>query len=311
MRYLPLLIAPLVFVDVFLILLTLISEEGRARVDRRIHDLRPEPKRSSLAEKLSLPFYERVVMPAMHKVVRAVGGLAPAAVLARTQAALEKGGHPLSLSAHSFITIRVFSAVGGLAAGYWLSANPAIAGNARLPLILLAVAVGLLAPIYLLQKSIEGRHAQIRKALPDIIDLLVVSVEAGSGLDGALLEVISRKEGPLPDEFERLLGEIRVGKGRRRAWQDMANRVDEENLSALVAALIQAEEVGISIGNALRAQADSVRIRRSLQIRELAATLPVKMLFPLIFCIFPALFVILLGPGLLAITDILSILRGQ
>ncbi|MEA3403914.1 MAG: type II secretion system F family protein [Armatimonadota bacterium] len=304
-------IAALVFADVLLILLTLMSEEGRARVERRIHDLRPERKRSPLAEKLSLPFYERAVLPAIEKVVKAVGGLAPTAMLAQTRAGLEKAGNPLGLSAHSFITVRVFSAIGGLAAAYWISASPTIGDNVRLPRILVVVTVGLLAPVYVLQKSIDRRHAEIRKALPDIIDLLVVSVEAGSGLDGALLEVVSRKEGPLPDEFERLLREIRVGKTRRRAWQDMAKRIDEENLSALVTALIQAEEVGVSIGKALRAQADSVRVRRSLQIRELAATLPVKMIFPLVFCIFPALFVILLGPGLLSLTDILGVLSGR
>ncbi|MGD9496141.1 MAG: type II secretion system F family protein [Armatimonadota bacterium] len=308
---LVILVAALVYIEVMVVTVTLVGDEGRARLAKRVRHLAPQPQRTPLAEKLSLPFAERILAPAAARVVRFVGGLAPAETLASAHAELERGGHPLGLTAASFVTLRAFSAVGGVAAAIWFWRSPLIGDNGHLPLAGLALTVGLLAPMYILQKAIEGRHAQIRRALPDVIDLLVVSVEAGSGLDGALAEVVSRKEGPLVDEFQRLLGEVRVGKTRRQAWQDMAERVGEDHLSALVAALTHAEQLGVSIAKALRAQADSLRTTRSLQVREAAAALPVKMLFPLIFFIFPALFVILLGPGLMSVTKILGVLSGQ
>lgn len=302
-------IVALVFAMVLVVALALMADERRLRVQERVERLHQRP-RSPLAEELALPFYQRVVTPLIKKGINAVGAMAPAEALETTRAELEKAGNPLGLNAQSFVTLRIFCAVAGLAGGFWVFTGPLVGANMRLPLAAFVVVVGVLAPHYILQKSIENRHTQVRKALPDVIDLLVVSVEAGAGLDGALSEVVSRKEGALVEEFERLLGEVRVGKTRKRAWQDMADRVDEDNLNALVASLTQAEQLGVSIAKALRTQSDSLRTRRSLQIRELAAALPVKMLFPLIFFIFPALFVILLGPAVLSMKDVLSAMGG-
>jgi len=299
----------LVFVMVLVVTLALVADERRLRVLERKEQLYQRP-RSPLAEELALPFHQRVLQPLAGRFVNSIGAMAPAEALESARAELEKAGNPMGLNAQSFMTLRVFTAVGGLGVAFWLFNNPAVSDNMRLPLAGFVAIVGLLAPHYILQKSIQGRHGQIRRALPDVIDLLVVSVEAGAGLDGALTEVVRRKEGPLVDEFRRLLGEVRVGKTRKRAWQDMADRVGEDNLNALVASLTQAEQLGVSIAKALRTQSDSLRTRRSLQIKEVAAALPVKMLFPLIFFIFPALFVILLGPGLLSITDVLGALGG-
>jgi tight adherence protein C len=263
-------------------------------------------------DELALPFHKRVLAPMLAKLARRIGSLAPAEALENARIELERAGNPAGLNAHSFVALRMFSVLAGLVMAVWVYRSPAFAGSSlQMPLAGFFLIAGVLGPQYLLQKNIEARHAQIRKALPDVIDLLVVSVEAGAGLDGALAEVCQRKKGPLPDEFARLLGEIRVGKTRRQAWQDMAQRVGEDNLSALVAALTQAEELGVSIAKALRTQSDSLRTRRSLQIREVAAALPVKLLFPLIFFIFPALFVILLGPGLLSMTQVLGVLGGK
>lgn len=304
------LIVALVFAMVLLIVMAWLADERRLRVQERVSRLQQRP-RSPLAEELALPFHERVLKPLLGRFINAIGAMAPAEALENARQELEKAGHPMGLNAQSFMTMRVFSAILGLGGAFWVFTNPLIGAQHRLPLAGLVLVVGVLAPHYILQKSIQGRHNMIRKALPDIIDLLVVSVEAGAGLDGALAEVVNRKDGPLVDEFTRLLGEVRVGKTRRRAWQDMADRVAEDNLSALVASLAQAEQLGVSIAKALRTQSDSLRTRRSLQIKEVAAALPVKMLFPLIFFIFPSLFVILLGPGLLSMTGLLTTLGGE
>jgi len=302
-------IVGLVFFMVLVIGLAWLADERRLRVQERVERLHQRP-RSPLAEELALPFHERVIKPLLGRFINAIGAMAPSEALENARQELEKAGNPMGLNAQSFMTMRLFTAIAGIGGAFWVFTNPAIGANMRLPLAGFVLLVGILAPHYILQKSIQGRHNQIRKALPDVIDLLVVSVEAGAGLDGALAEVVHRKEGPLVDEFRRLLGEVRVGKTRRRAWQDMADRVGEDNLSALVASLAQAEQLGVSIAKALRTQSDSLRTRRSLQIKEVAAALPVKMLFPLIFFIFPSLFVILLGPGLMSMTDLLGTLGG-
>ncbi len=309
MFMLVVIIVGLVFAMVLVIGMALLADERRMRVMDRVERLHQVP-RSPLAEELALPFHERVLKPVLGRFINAIGAMAPAEALENARAELERAGNPMGLNAQSFTTMRVFCAVGGIAAAFWLWNNPVMGENMRMPIAGLAAVVGILAPHYILQKSIEGRHNQIRKTLPDIIDLLVVSVEAGAGLDGALQEVVARKEGPLGEEFNRLLGEVRVGKTRKRAWEDMADRTGEDNLNALVASLTQAEQLGVSIAKALRTQSDSLRTRRSLQIKEVAAALPVKMLFPMIFFIFPSLFVILLGPGLMSMTDVLSAMGG-
>jgi len=306
-------ISLLVFIGLLVLLTSLMASEHRIRVEDRKQLLAEmeTKQRSPLAEELALPFHSRVILPSLNRVLNSVGALAPGEALESARKELERAGNPGGLTAQAFVTIRIFSAVAGLAAAMWLFKAPFLSNTLRLPVSTFVLVVGVMAPQYFLQKSIQARHAQIRKALPDIIDLLVVSVEAGSGLDGALAEVVKRKEGPLPDEFSRLLGEVRVGKSRKQAWEDMADRVGEDNLNSLVASLAQAEQLGVSIGKALRTQADSLRTRRSLHIREVAAALPIKMLFPLIFCIFPALFVILIGPGLMSMTSVIGALGGE
>jgi len=310
MGLLIILIAILVFVGLLILLSSTMADERRIRVQQRLQVLHKRP-RSPLAEQLATPFHERVLLPILNRFLNFVGALAPREALQNTRTQLERAGNPSGLTAHAFTTIRIFSAAIALVASVWLFNAPFLAESAmRMPAAGLVLVIGVLAPHYFLQKAIQARHNEIRRALPDIIDLLVVSVEAGAGLDGALSEVVRRKKGALPDEFSRLLGEVRVGKSRKRAWQDMADRVGEENLTALVASLAQAEQLGVSIAKALRTQADALRTRRSLHIREVAAALPVKMLFPLIFFIFPTLFVILLGPGILSMASVIGALGG-
>ncbi len=307
------LITILVFFGFFVLLASVMADERRIRVEERKEQLARMSRRLRvpLAEELAVPFYQRVLLPILNTCLNSVGTLAPSEALDNAHIELERAGNPGGLTAQSFLTLRIFAVVAGFVAALWLFKAPFLSDTLRMPVAGLALVAGVLAPQYILQKATQSRHAHIRKALPDIIDLLVVSVEAGAGLDGALAEVVKRKKGPLADEFSRLLGEVRVGKTRKQAWQDMADRIAEDNLTALVASLAQAEQLGVSIAKALRTQAGSLRTRRSLHIREVAAALPIKMLFPLIFCIFPALFVVLLGPALLSMTTVFSALGGK
>jgi len=173
--------------------------------------------------------------------------------------------------------------------------------------VVLPFAAGLLAPDFLIGARIQNRRRSFAKAFPDVVDLLVVSVEAGVGLDGAVQEVVRRRrEDVAAQELQRVLDYIKVGMPRADAWRKLAERMPVPELSSFVAALVQAEQLGTSIAQVLRAQSDAVRLRRTLLIREQAAKMPVKMLFPMIFFVFPCVFIVVLGPGALKIMHALS-----
>jgi tight adherence protein C len=174
--------------------------------------------------------------------------------------------------------------------------------------------VGLLAwfggrlPINWLRGKAAARQAKIQRALPDTLDLITVSVEAGLGLDAALSKVVEKTRGPLRDEFGRVLQEISLGKVRRVALKDLAARCDVQDLTSFVNAIVQADQMGLGVAEVLRAQADEVRLRRRQRAEETAMKAPVKMLFPLVAFIFPAMMTVLLGPAIWRIYE--SIVSG-
>ena len=156
-----------------------------------------------------------------------------------------------------------------------------------------------------MQSKARNRGKEIQRDLPDILDLLTVSVEAGLGFDAALVKVVERKKGPLADEFGIVLREIRVGKPRKEALRELSERVKVDDITSLVSAVIQADQLGVGISNILRIQAEQVRTKRRQQAEESAMKAPIKMLFPLVFFIFPTLFVVLLGPAIIQIAETL------
>ncbi len=297
-------IAGLIFVGVAIPIVGVYLESRSVRVQERMRKLQ-KPRiapGSPIDRELQRSLWERAVGPALAGIGQSLLKTTPGGAVEQARIKLERAGNPASLDVATFMVIRAISMgigiMGALAViTMWRGAQPLHV----YPVAGLVLFMGVAAPTSFLDSSIKQRQYQITKSMPDLIDLLVVSAEAGTGLDGALAEVVKRKEGPLPDEFERVLTEIRLGKRRSEAWQDLAERCDVEDLQNLVAALHQAEDLGVSIANTLRAQADSLRTRRTMRIRAAAATLSTKMLFPLIFCIFPALFVIVLGPGMMSI----------
>ena len=165
---------------------------------------------------------------------------------------------------------------------------------------------GVAAPIMWLRGRITRRMLRIARALPDTFDLVVVSVEAGLGLEAAIARVAENTAGPLADELRRVLGDMNLGMGRRRALQALAARVRLPAVRTLVSAILQADQTGMGIGTVLRAQGEHLRMQRRQHAEERAMKAPLKMLFPLVFFIFPSLFVVLLGPAMLSLMQTLG-----
>jgi tight adherence protein C len=160
---------------------------------------------------------------------------------------------------------------------------------------------GFIIPEFWLGRKVRARQHAILLMIPDALDLLTISVRAGLGFDAALGKVVEKLNGPLTDEFRRALAEVRVGKARREALRDIVPRTEVVPLTNFIGAIIQAEQLGVSISKVLQVQSEQLRIERRQRAEEQAAKAPIKMLFPLVGCIFPSLFIVILGPAIILI----------
>jgi tight adherence protein C len=212
-------------------------------------------------------------------------------------------GSPAGFEIDRLLVLKVLGAASGL---LWV---PLIFGflgmHGLVAFVMLGVMWGgsFLGPDISLNRKIEARQHEIAVAMPDILDLLVISVEAGLGFEQAVERTGTAVPGPLSDEFRRLLQETRMGATRADALRAMDERTQVEELRSFILAMLQADAFGVSIARILRTQADEMRVRRRLAAEEMAEKAPVKMLFPLVFCIFPAVFVVVLGPALINISQ--------
>jgi tight adherence protein C len=201
-----------------------------------------------------------------------------------------------------FLATKGFLAVGGLIFG--TVAGASVGGGARLLAALCFTAAGFFAPDYFVTLKARSRRERIRSQLPDALDLLAVSVEAGLGFDGAIAKLTEHMEGPLAEEFGLTLSEMKIGESRQDALKRMSERVDAPELSAFTRAIIQADQLGTSLGRILRVQAADTRLRRQAAAEEKAMKAPIKMLFPTVLFIFPAMFLVILGPAILNIQEL-------
>ena len=297
-----LLIAAGVFLAVLLIVLGIASPRPADQVEARLYEY--GDRLMTLEEiELSRPFSERVLLPMIRGSSAFVARFTPLRTIENTQHKLELAGNPNNWSAAEFLGIRGLSALLLAALAFFLLML-ADAGIARQ--LLYSAVMGLLGfflPILWLGNRIKNRQNEIVKTLPDALDLLTISVEAGLPFDGAMQRVAEKWDNELSKGFQRLLTEMQVGKSRREALRDMAGRMEVPDVTSFVAALIQADQLGISIAKVLRIQAEQMRIKRRQRAEEKAQQAPIKMLIPMTFLIFPTSLIVILGPAFLVLKE--------
>jgi tight adherence protein C len=247
------------------------------------------------------PFKERVLAPAVARMARIVLRINRKTSIHDVSVKLIGAG--LSISPQAFLALKGAGAIGGMALGFVLGSTFSGSFLAIVFTALFAVG-GFIVPEFALGAKARGRREQIRADLPDALDLLAVSVEAGLAFDGALTKITEHMSGPLSDEFALALGEVRIGESRAEALRKLAERTGAQEVAAFTRAIIQADQLGISLGRILRVQAADTRNRRQAAAEERAMKAPVKMLFPTVLFIFPTMFIVILGPALLSLLDL-------
>jgi tight adherence protein C len=240
---------------------------------------------------------ERLVAPIGDWLARWSLRLNPRSTTDTVERRLMAAGLGLKLSPTSFLALKGFLALGGVFLGSLVGSSRGFAGVLMGALIV--GAIGFLGPDYALTLKARGRKEKVRAELPDALDLLAVSVEAGLGFDASLAKLNEHMEGPLADEFGLTLSEMRIGESRSEALKRLSERVDAPELSAFTRAIIQADQLGTTLGRILRVQAADARLRRQAAAEEKAMKAPIKMLFPTVLFIFPAMFLVILGPAIL------------
>lgn len=248
-------------------------------------------------------FSTRTIVPAVRRLGDLGRQITPVGYLDRIRMKLLRAGQGDPATLDRFVVLKIIGVVLAPIAVFVVLVVLRIDGLMGLLLAGLVAAFLALGPDLVLDRQVESRVHAIRVALPEVLDLLVISVEAGLGFEQALDRVVDNVPGPLTDEFARMLGEVRAGSSRSEAMRAMESRVDVPEVRSFILAMLQADTFGVSIAKVLRTQADEMRIKRRQLAQEEAQKAPVKMLIPMVFCIFPALFVVVLGPAVFDILD--------
>jgi tight adherence protein C len=257
----------------------------------------------SLTEaELSLPFTDRVIKPIFDKLGKIMTSRMQGGQQQAIQEKLNLAGRPGGLTAGGFVALQLIALVLGIALGLGLAILAALTPP---PLYLAPLGggvIGYLIPSITISRKIKRRQKEILLALPSALDLLTISVEAGLAFDAALARVTDKYRNVLAQEFNQVLNEVRLGRPRLEALDDMGRRNKVEELNNFLQAIIQSEQLGVGIANVLRIQSEEIRRRRRQRAEEAGQKAPIKMLLPMIGCIFPTLFIVLLGPAIIQVS---------
>jgi len=278
---------------------------GVARPRSSVTEMRIETLRRQVAtgdaSELVLPFSDRILRPSIQGFGRSLARMLPVNFLAGVQKSLTMAGS--SMTATTFVTFWAVSTASF--AGLAIVALVALGGVGAQGFVGLMVmtAFGFSLPLFWLRTVVGSRQRLVIKSLPDSMDLITTCVEAGLGLDAALAKVSEQMKGPLAMEISQTLREVSMGRLRREALSDLGERTGVPELISFVNAIIQAEQLGVSIAQVLKVQSDQMRTHRRQRAEQMAHEAPIKMMFPLVMCIFPAFMLVILGPAVIRIAD--------
>src|SRR3954451_7294110 len=303
MPILPLIIAAAAAGAILLIAFGLAGSSPVDPVQARLSQLGTMQAKNLEELELQQPFLERTLRPLATRLSGTVARVTSQSFSERTEKRLALAGHPGNLRVGDWLGIKAIAAMVGAILFFLIAAL--LMKNFMMAILLTPVGLlmGYTVPEFWLGGRVRKRQHAILLQIPDALDLLTISVRAGLGFDGALGKVVEKLKGPLTDEFRRALAEIRVGKARRDSLRDIVPRTEVQALSNFIGAIIQAEQLGVSISKVLQVQSEQLRIERRQRAEEQAAKAPIKMLFPLVRCIFPSLFIVILGPALILIAQ--------
>jgi tight adherence protein C len=257
----------------------------------------------ALTDEVDRPFAERVWEPLQARTLGLGRRLSGADSADRIRRKLDLAGNPDGWTVDRVTSGKIVGAVAGLLVALLFSLMLGAGTPVRIVVVVSGLVIGFFAPnLYLYQKAYD-RSAQIQRDLPDAIDLMTISVESGLGFDAAVQQVSRNTEGPLADEFSRVLREMQIGQGRAAALRAMSDRTNVADLKSFVSSMVQADSFGVPVGQVLRIQSSEMRVKRRQRAEEKAQQVPVKITVPLIFCILPTLFVAVLGPAVITIMD--------
>jgi tight adherence protein C len=290
-------------VVIFVIFVRMSLPRGSAvTIEERLSQFAERP--ASLEElELQQPFYDRVIKPMVAGVARLLGRMTPAQGMEKLRQQLVIAGNPYNMGTAEFTGARIMAMaiLGGVTffGTLILQAGPF---NMLLYTGVMALA-GYLLPVFWLRSKIKARQKVILKTLPDAIDLMTISVEAGLAFDGAMQRVADKWDNELGNEFRRAISEMRVGKTKREVLHEMVQRTAVPDLGTFVASIIQADQLGVSIAKVLRIQSEQMRIKRRQRAEEQAHKAPILMMIPMVFLIFPSTYIVLLGPAVPKVMD--------
>ncbi|WP_236939304.1 type II secretion system F family protein [Evansella clarkii] len=300
------------FITILLLLygLLLVKKEKKVQLNHRITAVFQNPAEGEGADTEEADvkrqtFSKRIINPILKNLKKNFQKKLSMEKQEKIELKLQQAGNPFGMTAVDFKIVQAVLLImlPLLAGGYGYLIN--MAGAQILLLAIFGLAAARYVPAFYLKSKVKSRNKQALLDLPDFLDLLTVSIEAGLGFDSALTKVVAKKEGVLSTEFQRCLEEMRLGKTRKEALSGVRSRLQLEDMSAFIGAIIQAEQMGIGMVQVLRVQSNEIRNKRKQRAEEQAMKAPIKMLFPLVLFIFPCIFIVLLGPAIIQILETL------
>lgn len=300
----------IIFITLYLISYIILNILYRDRINvvLRLTKIKGKENKKEDINELDVSFYQRIIKPFSENLYNFTAKITPSGTKKNIEEKLVKAGNPYGLGVDQWFLIRIILG-GGLPVLLFITiiVKDMLFSKASLFVVIIALILNVF-PTLLLSSITRKRQSEIVKSLPDVLDLVTVSVQAGLSFDGALSRLVEKMPGALSKEFNRVLHSMRMGKGRSDALREMSERCGVPDLTTLIGSLIQADQLGVGVGSVLRVQSQQMREKRRQRAQEKAMKAPIKILFPLIFFIFPSIFAVLLGP---AVISMISMFGGE